>query len=195
MTDIDRYKNCKTIGIAIKVTGDLLRPFLKDQSHLISYIDSLQPPADLRRFHPLPILLDLFQVAEKNGLVERLAKAWALNVVREMRHQGSISTPQMALKMIAAGFPRQHQGNVGEVIVSFIDDKRATLVDSTYAPCGYISTFVQQTIANFGAINISSKHLKSGCRQRGGSTCEYEITWEESDLLQMSKSFSFPASS
>ena len=187
MGDSHKYDGCMVLGAAIKYTGDLLRPVLAERRDLLAYIDTINTEEDMMRFHPLPKLMEFFEIAKANQYVKLLAKAWAINVVRQIRKQSSVSTPLKALRAIEAGFPMQHKGDVGEFKIEEICDNTVRVLDSTYAPCGYIITFAEQVVANYGGIDIAVEHLSKGCKDKGRSSCQYTLAWEESELLQLLK--------
>jgi hypothetical protein len=181
----DKYAGKKVFGAAIKYTGDILKPFLSEEEGLKNQIEAIKNEQDMTAWYPLSTVISLFEIAEKNGFLERLASSWAIQVVREMRKQGSVKTPTNALKMLEAGFPMQHQGNVGTFSVRVIDEKSVEISDHTYAQCGYLSTLCQSVVASFGAKDAKITHLSNTCKKSGGASCTYTLEWEESDLLKM----------
>ncbi|MCP4196471.1 MAG: hypothetical protein GY762_04905 [Proteobacteria bacterium] len=181
----DKYADAKIFGAAIKYTGDILRPFLAEEEELRRKIEAVKSEQDMTAWYPLDTVIALFEIAEKNYFLERLASSWAIQVVREMRKQGSVKIPTNALLMLESSFPLQHQGNVGKLGVRIIDEKSAELTDSTYGPCGYLSALCENIVGNFGARNVKLTHTSNTCRKRSGSSCTYLLEWEESELLKM----------
>jgi len=185
MKKYDQYSNCRIIGSSIKSAGEILKPLLKNEQELLDAIGSIKSEAELKAWYPMDTILALMELAEKNDFVERMAKSGALNVVRLMRQKGQVHTPEQALKTIEMGFKYQHQGNVGQLSVEIESPTAATVVDSTYGPCGYLSGMIELTIANYGAVNISMTHFSNNCRQHGAPACKYSYSWEESSLLKL----------
>ena len=181
----EKYADARIFGAAIKHTGEILRPFLAEEEVLRKKIEAIKNDHDMTAWYPLDTVIELFEIAEKNNFIQRLANSWAIQVVREMRKQGSVKTPTNALLMLESSFPIQHQGNVGKLGVRIIDEKSAELTDSTYGPCGYLSTLCESMVGNFGARNVTLTHASNTCRRRSGSSCTYILEWEESELLKM----------
>ncbi len=185
MNKNDRYSDCSVLGVAIKRTGDILKPILNKEKELLELIDSIKSENHEMAWYPLNHLISLFEIAENNNFVERLAKSWAVLAVRLMRKQGGINTPEKALMTIASGFKMQHQGNTGSYSVSMKNSTTAEIVDSSYSPCGYLIGLAELTIANYGAVNTKVLHLPGDCRNQGAPVCKYKLTWEESNLLRL----------
>ena len=181
----EKYAGKKIFGAAIKFTGDMLKPFLVDNDELRSQVDAVSSEQDMMAWYPLSTIVSLFEVASEHDFLERLASTWSIQVVREMRKQGTVRTPLEMLQMLEASFPLQHQGDVGTMSVRVIDRTSVELTDNTYAPCGYLITLAQSSVANFGAKDTVFEHASNTCRKRGGSSCTYTLKWEESDLLKM----------
>jgi hypothetical protein len=181
----DKYADKKVFGAAIKYTGNILKPFLTEEEELKKQVEAVENEQDMSAWYPLSTVISLFEVAEKNDFLERLASSWAIQVVREIRNQGSANTPIDALLMLESSFPLQHQGDVGSLRIRVIDEKSVEITDSTYGPCGYLSTLCQSIVTNFGARNVKLTHLPKTCRKRSGSSCTYTLEWDESELLKL----------
>ncbi len=185
MNKHDQYSNCRILGSTIKNAGDILKPLLQKEQELLDVLGSIKSEKEMKAWYPMDSILALMDLAEKNKFVERMAKAGALNVVRLMRQQGRVNTPEQALKTIELGFKYQHQGNVGRLYVDIESPTTCTVVDSTYSPCGYLSGLIELTIANYGAVNINVTHFSKECRKHAAPACKYNLTWEESSLLKL----------
>ncbi len=181
----NKYSGKKIFGAAIKYTGEILKPFLSEEEALRKQIETIKNEQDMMAWYPLSTVVSLFEIADKNNFLERLASSWAIQVVREMRKQGSVKTPIDALRTLEAGFPMQHQGNVGAFAVKVIDEKSVEISDATYAQCGYLITLCQSLVASFGGRNAKASHTSNTCKKRGASACTYILEWEESELLKL----------
>ncbi len=182
----EKYPNCFVLGVAIKLPGEILKPFVTD-TDLVELIDSIVSKEELCRWYPLKPLLSLFEIAEKNGLVEKLGKAAGTDCLRPLVQMGGITTPKQVITVIEQGLPKQHQGDIGHFSLRMIDNASAELMDGTYAPCGYFVSLLERAISGFGAVDIVIDHHTSHCRKDGGHLCQYTLSWKESALLKFTK--------
>ena len=69
----DKYADMKIFGAAIKYTGDILKPFLADHEDLKRQVEAIKNEQDMTAWYPLTTIISLFEIAEKNDFLERLA--------------------------------------------------------------------------------------------------------------------------
>lgn len=194
MDVLNKYEDCRIVGTAIKQTGDILRPFITQADKDLLWLISSIGPKEREKFYPLSCLIRLFDIAEKNNLLDKLAISWATNVLHSLINLADVQTPEMALRLIEQVFPIQHEGDVGTLKIAPVNSHTAHILDSTYCPCGYISTMVTRIIKSYGAKNIDVVHEENRCRKRGDEECRYTITWSESELLILLKRNTVPPS-
>lgn len=180
-----RYQDAQIVGYALKRTGDILLPFVDNSSALAQVLRDLESPQAEKIWYPLQHLLDLFAIAEKNNLTRRVGFHWAGNFLRSFVRQTEVQLPEQVILAVSRVFPEFHRGDVGKIRVQLQGRQKVEVIDTTYAPCGYLTALIERTIAGYGALKIEIEHASSACRHDGGSVCKYTVSWEENDLLRM----------
>ena len=168
----------KVLGVAVKYTARLLKPFVEEDKNLHARVAAIQTREDEQAWFPISLLQDLFELAIEKGVFEQLAKSTATNVIKAMAASPGVSSPIKALQTIAQTFPMQHKGDVGQILITPTGPNSAELVDKTYAPCGYVIGLAEMAVAGYGGTNISITHEPEHCRNHHNTKCVYQITWE-----------------
>ena len=181
------FSDCRVLGFAIKQAGEILEPFITNDEALTAFIGSIQTFDAMKQHYPLAPYLKLLKIAEQSGLLERLGKAAAIHGVQPLLRRDDITTVADILRVIEKEIPRQYQGNVGRFSVTMLDEACAELFDATFAPCGFLASFVERTMAGFGTKEIDINHQPNNCRKHGAEACKYTFTWSGSELLALTR--------
>ncbi len=182
----DLYKDGEVIGVAIKMIGSLLRPFVTDKE-LLAIMDQADGSAAPNAFFPVKYIISLFQVAAKNELLERIASNLAISSLPFLLQQEDVHTPFDVLTTLVNGFPSHHRGFVGHKSIREINPNQVELKDATYVPCDYTIPLYKKTLEGFGAQEIVVDHPKERCKKEGAAACRILFTWTDDLLVQLRK--------
>ena len=161
-----------------------MRPLITD-SELLAVVNSIVSEEEMADWYPVSILIDLFDIAEKNNVVEILAGAAAMGVLKDMLGKLGVDTPKKALMTLATSYKHQHRGMAGEFKIDMLSETKAAVIDSTYAPCGYLGSLCKMSIAGFGAKNVEMNHIPEQCKNKNSKDCKLIMSWLEDENLKL----------
>ena len=179
----NRFEHSEVLGIAIKMIGSVLRPFVADKE-LRAMMDEVDR-ADPRAFYPVTTLISLFQLAAKNQLLERLAKNLAVSSLPALMKMNHIQTPIDVIETLVEGFPSHHRDFVGDKSIREIGPDEVEIIDTSYVPCDYTIPLYKKTLEGFGAKQVVVDHPKEQCQKAGDAACRILFKWTQSDLLRL----------